>query len=628
MCGIVAQVGARACKERVLDGLRVLEYRGYDSAGIAFYRADAPRIEVVKAVGELSQLEARLDGVDEETTCAVGHTRWATHGKATCENAHPHVDTFDSVAVVHNGIIEDCHQLRETLRARGHDITSQTDTELAAHLLSDLIKEHRSLERAACALLSSLEGAYSFVFLLKDYPEQLLVVRRRSPLVLGKGDGCYMAASDQLAFPDDVRDVTFVPDESIGIITAHEQRIFDVTGAPLALSLQPKAVAAEQRGKAGFAHYMLKEMYEQHRVINRTVQFYQVIGGRDDAVFHEGQATHNSLWKQLALSAEQIHGLKKIYIIAAGSSWHAGRISQFFFEQVLDMPVSVLLASEFRYMPFFPDKDAIYIFISQSGETADTLEAMRMVRRERMHTIALTNVASSTIVREADGFLLMHAGPEISVASTKAFSCQVVSLYWLAHRLALERNLIDGTAMRACEDELLVAGQILQATMERYKDELTTALAPRYACFDRMIFLGRQISYPFALEAALKLKEISYIFAQCYPAGELKHGPIALIDSKTPVVIFSVLDELIYQKLIANVQEVKARNGHVVIFAFEGQHELIALADTVFIIPRVAPLLGPLAMTGVMQYFAYALTNELGHPIDKPRNLAKSVTVE
>jgi len=373
---------------------------------------------------------------------------------------------------------------------------------------------------------------------------------------------------------------------------------------------------------------MLKEIYEQKHAIDRSISFYRRTGCAQTTVLDDALAYADALWSQLGLTAAQVKALEAIDLVGAGASWYAGRIAQFFFETIVKIPTRVHLASEFRYMPFFPNKNSMAMFITQSGETADTLEALRLVNETSLPTVALTNVASSTVVREAGGALLMQAGPEISVCSTKAFSSQVASLYWFAHRVALARELISVEQMKHAEEELFVAAEVLESSIEIYKQDIIEKWAAKYATYDRFIFLGRHISYPFALEAALKLKEISYLFAQCYPAGELKHGPIALIDETVPVFIFSTLDELIYRKLVANVQETKARGGHVVAFAFEGQKELIDLADCVFTLPRVAPLLAPLAMTGLMQFLVYQITLQLGHPIDKPRNLAKSVTVE
>jgi len=629
MCGIVGYIGHRNCRDLILKGLKVLEYRGYDSAGIACIDRATSHLSVIRAVGPLSALEEKCGQLGYDGVAGIGHTRWATHGVASISNAHPQVNCYNTIAVVHNGIIEDSGQIRTRLRADRHRFVSQTDTELIPHLFHDLYEKNGSLVASAAKLGRTLHGAYALVLLLEKQQDALVIMRRRSPLVLGVGTEEMFVASDQLALPEECNRVLFLPDESFAVVHADGYELYDFQGNHLKASLQKKTVTFGMVTKDGFAHHMLKEIYEQKKAITHTVNYYQVIGGRDDArPLFTSPVTGSSIWQQLNVMPEQVRAIKTIYLIAAGTSWHAGRIGQFFFEGILQLPTRVHLASEFRYMPFFPDEEGLYIFISQSGETADTLEAMRMVQEHEVLTVALTNVASSTIVREANGFMLMHAGPEISVASTKAFSCQVVSLYWLSHRFALERGAIDGPYMRRIEDELFVAAEVLESSLVQYRDELAIKYAPRYARYDKMIFLGRHICYPFAMEAALKLKEISYIFAQCYPAGELKHGPIALIDEDTPVVIFSSLDSVIYQKLIVNAQEVKARRGHTVMFAFEGQKELLALADTAFVVPRVAPLLAPLALTGVMQLFAYAITCQLGRPVDKPRNLAKSVTVE
>ena len=380
--------------------------------------------------------------------------------------------------------------------------------------------------------------------------------------------------------------------------------------------LQKDSFSADWSGseKQGHDHYMLKEIYEQKGAIHATLDFLHAMNSR--------------VWDQLNLSTEQIKKLDKINLIGCGTAWHAARIAQFFFEYVCMVPTRVYVASEFRYMPFFAEQNSLYITVSQSGETADTLEALRLINSLELPTVALTNVASSTMVREAGGFLLTQAGQEIAVASTKAFSTQIAALFWLANRVACEKGIINTKQMEQAEQELLVVAEVLENSIENYKIEIVETLAKKYAKFKKFIFLGRHISYPFSMEAALKLKEISYIFAQCYPAGELKHGPLALIAPDIPVFIFSHQKPTIYQKILSNAQEVKARNGHLVVFAFEGQKALIELAHTAFILPKVNELLGPLAMTGLMQFFVYQIAKELKCPIDKPRNLAKSVTVE
>lgn len=628
MCGIVAYVGNRPCRQTVLEGLSRLEYRGYDSAGFVCIDTKHNHFSFHKEAGGIAPVQRLLETAKFDGFVGMGHTRWATHGVVDLRNAHPHFNCNKSVAVVHNGIVEDHETLREELVSKGHDLSSTTDTETVAHLLGDLVIEHGDLKSAVLSLVKRIKGAYSFVFLLEQFPDKLLLVRHRSPLVVGIGEQEAFAASDFMAFSDKTRNVIFMPDDSFAFLSKDAIEVFAFDGKPLQVQTQEISHEYMSTGKEGFEHYMLKEIYEQKRAISRTIAFCKVLGSTHDRGSDDVIDYNDSVWRQLGITKEKIKNLRTINLISAGTSWHACRIAQFFFEIICKIPTRVYLASEFRYMPFFSDPHSIYFMVSQSGETADTLEALRLINSFEQHSIAITNVASSTMVREASGFLPMQAGPEISVASTKAFSTQVATLYWLANRMALDRGEINIEQMAESEANLFVASEILEAAIEIYKFRIMHDLAPRYAMYDRFIFLGRHISYPFAMEAALKLKEISYIFAQCYPAGELKHGPIALVDEKTPVVLFSVLDELLYLKLISNAQEVKARRGHLIVFAFEGQDELINLATEAFVIPRVTPLLAPLAMTGLMQFFVYHITRQLGHPIDRPRNLAKSVTVE
>ncbi|MFH1831964.1 MAG: glutamine--fructose-6-phosphate transaminase (isomerizing) [bacterium] len=625
MCGISAYVGNRKCREFILEGLARLEYRGYDSAGIVFidskhkhfsYHKEAGGVDIVKRLGE----NAPFDGY-----IGMGHTRWATHGIVDTKNAHPHFNCNKSIAVVHNGIIEECEKIREELLADKHVFESSTDTEVIVHLFGCLLKTQPSLKQAILTLVQRLRGAYALVFIMEKYPDQLIVIRRRSPLVVGVGQDEKFVASDFLAFSDKVSDVLFLPDSSFAIIKRESIELFDFDGNPMDIAFEKIDTQYESIDRSGFEHYMLKEIYEQKKAITRSINFCKIIG---DSGKNQSSLGGDGLWRQMGLTSKQVKNLTHIGFVAAGTSWHAARVAQFFFEYICKIPVRVHLASEFLHMPFFPGENGVYVAISQSGETADTLQAMRLVNSYNISTIALTNVASSTIVREAAGFLPMQAGPEISVASTKAFSTQLAMLYWLAHRIALQKGLVSISEMREAEEDLFVTAEILETTIETYKLKITQELAEKYSKFDRYIFLGRHISYPLALEAALKVKEIAYIFAECYPAGELKHGPIALVDQLTPVVIFSTLDDVVYWKIVSNAEEVRARKGHLLVFAFEGQKELIKLADYAFIIPRVKPLLGPLAMTGLVQFFVYHITKKLNHPVDRPRNLAKSVTVE
>lgn len=614
MCGIVGYIGKNYSRAFVMEGLGRLEYRGYDSVGFACISPNDNNFLYAKSPGRLPNLIRQLDQHPIDGHVGIGHTRWSTHGSVTRENAHPQFDCQKTISIVHNGIIENHHELRQRLQEAGHIFHSQTDTETIAHLLESLLAAHQTIKAAFVDLIGQIKGAYAFVALLQEFPEKMLLVRKRSPLCIGVGDNEMFIASDPMAFAGKTKKVLFLPDESFALVKQDMIELYDFSGKPLQLPFEELRLDYEDQEKKGHEHHMLKEIYDQKNAIYGTVSFLSSISNR--------------LWDHVGLSPEQVKNLDSLTLIGCGTSWHAALIAQFFFEQICMLPTRVTVASEFRYMPFFPEKNSAYIFISQSGETADTLESLRLVNGMDLPTIALTNVPSSTLVRVADGFLLTQAGQEIAVASTKAFSTQMAALYWLAHRVALEKGIINKRQLEMAQEELFVVAEVLENCIENYKRDITHHLAKFYAQYKKAIFLGRHIGYPFGLEAALKLKEISYIFSQCYPAGELKHGPLALVDANMPVFIFSHQDPVIYQKLVSNASEIKARNGHLVVFMLEGQHELKALADQAFVFPNVKPLLVPLAMTGLMQFFIYQIAKELGCPIDKPRNLAKSVTVE
>lgn len=614
MCSVVGYVGNRSSQAMVLEGLQRLEYRGYDSAGFSCISSEHHTLSCVKTAGKLSALINRLETNPIDGSVGIGHTRWSTHGSASEQNAHPHFDCHKTLSLVHNGIIENGYLLRKKLNEKGHIFVSDTDTEAVAHLFEELITSHASCKDALVSLVHQLEGAYALMIIMQQHPDMIVLIRKRSPLCIGLSDQETFVASDIMAFAGKTDRVIFVPDESFAFVRHNTVELFDFNGN--ALSYNPVTIAHtwQYTTKDGYEHYMLKEIYEQKQGIVDTVL----------SLHDQGDA----VWQRMGLDHASINTFNKIQMVGCGTSWHAARIAQFFFETIALIPTQVLLASEFRYMPFFPSKNTLHVVISQSGETADALEALRLINSMHKQTLVLTNTPSSTMVREAHGFFITQAGPEIAVASTKAFSTQLAALYWLAHRIAYEKKCISAAALDEAIKDICYAAYILENTIENYKFTIMSSFAPNYAHYDRAIFLGRHISYPFALEAALKLKEISYIFSQCYPAGELKHGPLALIDQTIPVFICSHQDPLIYQKLLANVQEVKARNGRVFAFAFEGQDELCQLADDYILIPHVKSLLGPLAMTGVMQYLFYTIAKELGRDIDKPRNLAKSVTVE
>lgn len=614
MCSVVGYIGSKRGGSFIIEGLSRLEYRGYDSAGLACIDETDNRLIYAKAEGRLCNLKNMLVNEPVDGHVGIGHTRWSTHGVSSFKNAHPHFDAKKKIAVVHNGIIENHRELRTQLEQAGHVFYSDTDTEIIAHLFDALLVADNELLPALVNLVRQLDGAYAFAAILQNYADYMVLVRRRSPLCIGIGIDEMFIASDTLAFAGKTDRVVFIPDESFVLLKKDSMQVYTFAGDRINVNVEKIALAWEFEDTLGYEHHMLKEIYEQKIAIHDTIGSLS--------------AFPDQIWDMLGVTKAYIKNLNNLSIIGCGTSWHAARIAQFFFEQICSLPTSVHLASEFRYKLFFPDYNSLYIAISQSGETADTLEAMRLISGLDLHTLALTNMASSTIVRQAKGYLLTKAGREVAVASTKAFSTQLTALYWFAHLVAKEKELISTDQFNRVKEDLLLVAEILENSIERYRLEIDRVLAKKYSCYKKAIFLGRHMSYPFAMEAALKLKEIAYIFSQCYPAGELKHGPLALVDEDTPIFVFSYDDITIYQKLLSNVQEAKARGGHIVAFAFQGQDELCQLADTVFVLPRVKPLLGPLSMVGLVQYFVYAIARELERPIDKPRNLAKSVTVE
>jgi glucosamine--fructose-6-phosphate aminotransferase (isomerizing) len=617
MCTVVGYIGKSFCSTFIFEGLARLEYRGYDSAGFACLDSVNQKLVYCKSSGQLFRLAEHVKKNPIDGFLGIGHTRWSTHGDTSQENAHPHFDCSQTISVVHNGIIENYGVLKQEMKNMGHVFYSETDTEVISHLFEQLLLSSSVTPQDVSRIVQILHGSYAFIVMLQAFPDMLIAIRKKSPLCIGIGADETFIASDVIAFSDKTDAVFFLPDESFVFVFRNEVRVYDFMGNQLPVMVQKVAAVFKHADKGEHGHFMLKEMYEQKNAIISTVHSIRAL-------------QRSGLWNQLGVTGNHVRSMIHIYLIACGTSWHAARMAQFFFEAISSVPVTVCLASEFRHAVFFAQKDAIYIFISQSGETADTLEALRLINaHDGLCAIALTNVMSSTIVREAQGFLATDAGPEIAVASTKAFSTQLTALYLLAHYIGFEKNIVTAQELVQAENDLLSIASILQESLEQHKQSIDRIYAQRYACYDKALFLGRHISYPLAMEAALKLKEIAYVFAESYPAGELKHGPLALVDSSMPVFIFSHQDETIYQKLLSNAYEVKARGGRVIAFAYSGQTQLCALAEASFIISSdIPPLLGPLAMIGLIQYFVYAVAKERGCSIDKPRNLAKSVTVE
>ena len=610
MCSVVGYIGSQSSKQPVLHGLLQLEYRGYDSAGYATVLPGAESIAVTKVVGSVAALQEALQDHVVCGSTGIGHTRWSTHGVPSVANAHPHTDCSGTIALVHNGIIENSGALKKILIERGHTIASDTDSELIVHLLEDAFTQQSDPVIALQSVAQQLHGAYACLVVSARHPDTILFLRSRSPLcVTLTSDGGYIA-SDPVAFADTGSAVCYIPDATIGIVTSDAVQVFTHDGVSIMPPWHARTkVAALSSVESASPHRMLSEIFEQKMVVDKTMR----------ALVQDG------ISEKLVLL---LHNTTNFTVLGCGTSYHAGLMGKQFIESIAGMSTQVVLASEYLYAPLLVRDGELCMAISQSGETADTLEAIRRIKEHNVPTMALTNTHNSTLAREADSVLYTQAGVERAVASTKAFTTQVTVLYWLAHEIALQKKRISAIQCEQAGIDLIQAAALLEETIIYNKHLIDTVLAPLYAHATRAIFLGRQIGYGIACEAALKLKEISYIFTSAYPAGELKHGPLALIESSVPVFLISSQDPVLYRKLVSNAHEIKARGGHLCVFASSDQAELIALADQVIIVPATSEFLMPIAVIGVVQYLCYAIARELGRPIDKPRNLAKSVTVE
>ncbi|HJR97303.1 MAG TPA: glutamine--fructose-6-phosphate transaminase (isomerizing) [Actinomycetota bacterium] len=609
MCGIVGYVGPDEALPIVLEGLRRLEYRGYDSAGVAVIDGG---LGVVKRAGKLGELEAAL-GSDTSLAGSVGmgHTRWATHGAPTDVNAHPHVDCHGRVAVIHNGIVENFQGLRDRLEKQGHALVSETDTECVAHLVEEMRGDGRSLPDAVRAAVRQLEGAYSLVVCSLDDPDVLVGVKVSSPLIVGVGEGETMLASDIPAVLD--RTTTVIPLEEGMVVEVRRDgaRFTDLDGAPL----DPRPITVDwdvaRARKGGYDTFMRKEIDEQPAAIRDTL-VGRTVGER-------------LVLDELRVSDDVLREVNKVFVVACGTAFHSGLVAKYAIEHWTRLPVEIEIASEFRYRDPVLGPDTLTLAVSQSGETIDTLEAARHARRQGSQVIAVTNTVGSSLAREADGALYTHAGPEIGVAATKTFATQMVSQYLVALYLAQVR----GTKFPEEIAEVLTDLDELPAKVERAigLDGPARELAERYRDARDVLFIGRHTGYPAALEGALKLKELSYVHAEGHPAGELKHGPIALIEDGVPVVAVATRCH-VYPKMLSNIQEVRARGARVIAVATEGDTEVGALADHVLEVPETPELLSPVVVTVPMQLLAYHVATLRGCDVDQPRNLAKSVTVE
>ena len=608
MCGIVGYVGPKQASPILIEGLRRMEYRGYDSAGVAVINGDG--IKVRKTAGKLSALVESLRSETPAGTIGVGHTRWATHGAPTTPNAHPHLDRSGRIAVIHNGIIENAARIRKVLEKRGHTFISETDTEVLAHLIG--VYYGGNLERAVEEALWDVEGAYGIAVICVDEPDTLVAARNGSPLLIGVGEGEYFVASDASAILEHTRSVVYLDDGEMAVLQRNGYRVRNLieTHVDKPVNQIEWDLATIERG--GYAHFMLKEIFEQPESVTNTV--------RGHLLEEEGSAR----LRGLNLSDEELKRFQRVVITACGTSWHAGLIGEYIFEELARIPCEVEYASEFRYRNPVVDESTLVIAVSQSGETADTLAAVREAKRRGARTIGLVNVVGSSIAREVQGGLYLRAGPEIGVASTKAFNCQVAALAMVALRMARLRDmsLLQGRefiqALKSLPDQI-------RELLTRAAD--VEALANRFADSRNALYLGRGVNFPVALEGALKLKEISYVHAEGYPAAEMKHGPIALIDENMPVVFICPRDSA-YEKVMSNMSEVRARKGRIIAIATEGDREIAHRADHVITIPNTLPMFQPLLSVVPLQLLAYHVAVLRGCDVDQPRNLAKSVTVE
>ncbi len=614
MCGIIGYIGPKDVVPVLIDGLRRLEYRGYDSAGVAVVRNG--HVELRRSAGKLSNLEGVITGHPIAGDYGVGHTRWATHGRPTEENAHPHRDCTGKIVVVHNGIIENYLDLKRELQRQGHTFVTETDTEIVAHLVEREMKDD-GLENAVRRALLLMRGLFALVLISADDPEKIVAVRNGPPIVVGLGEDEFFVASDIPAILSHTRDVVFLGDEEMAVITRAGVQFTDFFARPVSKATQRVLWDPVMAEKAGYKHFMLKEIFEQPTAARETIL------GR------VSQDSGRVFLDEMKITDAQLRTIERITILACGTSWHAGLVGKFMIEQLARVHVDVDYGSEYRYRDPIVGKNTLAVVITQSGETADTLAALREAKKSGAASIAICNVVGSMATRETDGTIYTHAGPEIGVASTKAFTSQLVALYLLALRLAQARSVLTPEASKPHVDALLQLPHLLEETLKIVPD--VEEIASRFQTRTDFLYLGRGINYPIALEGALKLKEISYIHAEGYPAGEMKHGPIALIDERMPVVTLAPHDH-VFDKMLGNVQEAKARGGAVIAVTTRGDDKLWSILDkardSVVELPRTPDLLTPIVMVLPLQLLAYDIAVRRGCDVDQPRNLAKSVTVE
>jgi glucosamine--fructose-6-phosphate aminotransferase (isomerizing) len=616
MCGIIGYIGPKEVVPVLIDGLRRLEYRGYDSAGVAV--VNSGDVELRRSAGKLSRLEDVITLNPLSGSYGVGHTRWATHGRPTEENAHPHRDCSGRIVVVHNGIIENYLDLKQQLQREGHTFVTETDTEIVAHLVEREMKDD-GLENAVRRALMLMRGLFALVLISADDPGKIVGVRNGPPIVVGLGEKEFFVASDVPAILSHTRDVVFLGDEEMAVITANGVSFTDFFGRPVSTAIQRVLWDPIMAEKAGYKHFMLKEIFEQPTAVRETIL------GRVSA------DTGRVFLEEMALDDARLQTIERVTILACGTSWHAGLSGKFLIEALARIPVEVDYGSEYRYRQPIVAPNTLAVVITQSGETADSLAALREAKRRGAASVAICNVVGSMATRETDGTIYTHAGPEIGVASTKAFTSQLVALYLLGLRLAQVRGELSAEASKSHVDALLQLPLLLDETL-KLAPRISEVAARFYGRTD-FLYLGRGHNYPIALEGALKLKEISYIHAEGYPAGEMKHGPIALIDERMPIVAIAP-DDAVFDKMVGNIQEAKARGGSVIALTTRGAASsklgtiIDPAHDFVIELPPAPDLLVPILTVVPLQLLAYDIAVRRGCDVDQPRNLAKSVTVE
>jgi glucosamine--fructose-6-phosphate aminotransferase (isomerizing) len=608
MCGIVGYIGPREASDVLLGGLARLEYRGYDSAGLAI--VSDSRLEVVRRVGKLANLEEVVEAAPVPGSVGIGHTRWATHGRPTEENAHPHLDCTGKIAVVHNGIIENYVELREELAAAGHILRSETDTETVAHLVESYFDG--DLSDAVRKTIQRLDGSYALGVVHLDHPDTVVAARKDSPLIVGVGKGENIVASDIPAVLEYTREVLVLHDDQVATVTRDGVTVVDVVGAPVEPEMMHVEWDLDAAEKGGYDDFMLKEIFEQPTAIRETLR-----GRMSDS----GEI----MLSELDMTPAEVASINRVFILACGTSYHAGMVAKTLIEQWARIPVEVEVSSEFRYGDPIVDDETLVVAITQSGETADTLAGVREARERGAKVIAITNVVGSRVTRESDGVIYTHAGPEIGVAATKTFTAQIAALYVLALKLAQAKGTLGTEQVGAVWQGLNEVPDIVEAILEELDD--LQGCAETYKDAYSSLFLGRGIGVPIAMEGALKLKEISYIHAEAYAAGEMKHGPIALITDQVPVVVVATQGHT-YEKVVSNIQEVRARDAKVIAVATYGDDDIRNHADHVLYVPRTQELLSAIPATIPLQLLSYYIAKLRGCNVDQPRNLAKSVTVE